>query len=112
MYELVWSGRFEADVQSIYEWLEERNDGAGDRFYRKLLSDLEQLKKYPWSGSRTENSNARRLLVIDGRYAAIHTVEYRGIILQTLFDQQQDPAIRIRIVRQITGGLPGPRPAE
>ena len=112
MHELVWSGRFEADVQSIYEWLEERNDGAGDRFYSRLLSDLEQLKKYPWSGSRTEDSNARQLLVIGERYAAIYTVEHRGVILQALFDQRQDPAVRIRIVRQITGGLPGPRSAE
>ena len=69
-------------------------------------------KRYPWSESRTENSNVRQWLVIAGRYAAIYPVERRGVILQALFDQRQDPAVRIRIVRQITDGLPGPYPAE
>ena len=111
MAELVWSNRFDADVQAIYGWLEERNEGGGDECYANLLSDLNQLVRHPWSGSRIKNSNARHLLVVGRRYAAIHTVEDRGIILQTLFDQRRDPEILARLVREITGGLAGP-PAE
>ena len=108
MPELVWSDRFDADVQAIYEWLEERSEGSGDVFYRNLLSDLNQLTRFPWSGSRIKNSNARHLFVVERRYAAIHTVEHRGVILQTLFDQRRDSEIRARLVREITGGLAGP----
>ena len=108
MPELVWSDRFDSDVQKIYEWLEERTEGAGDGFYGNLLSDLNQLAAHPWSGSRIKNSNARHLLVVDRQYAAIHTVEHRGIILQTLFDQRRDPEILARLAREITGGLAGP----
>lgn len=43
MPELVWSGRFDADVQAIYEWLEEQREGRGDVFYRQLLTELDQL---------------------------------------------------------------------
>lgn len=109
MAELVWSDRFDADVQAIFEWLEERTEGSGDEFYRSLLVDLNLLARHPWSGSRIKNSNARHLLVVGRRYAAIHTVEHRGIILQTLFDQRRDPAVLALLIRQVTGGLSVPR---
>ena len=112
MPELVWSDRFDADVQTIYGWLEERGEGSGDVFYRHLLLDLNQLARYPWSGSRIKSSNARHLLVVERQYAAIHTVENRGIILQTLFDQRRDPDVLARLVREITGGLTGPPSAS
>ena len=108
MGELVWSDRFDAEVQSIYEWLEERNEGSGDEFYRSLLTELNQLVRHPWSGSRIKDSNARHLLVVGRWYAVIHTVEHRGIILQALFDQRRNPEVLARAVREITGGLPGP----
>ena len=109
MLELIWSDRFEREVQAIYEWLE-RNEGRGDVFYKQLLVDLEQLSTFPWSGSRIEGGNARHLLVVGGRYAAIHMIEHRGIILHSLFDQRRDPQILDQFLREITGGLPGPPP--
>ena len=108
MPELVRTARFDVDVLSIYEWLEERN--RGEEFYRQLLLELDLLEKYPWIGSRIKNtkSNVRLLLIFRNRYAIVHTIENRGIILHNLFDRRRDPEILARLIAEITGGLAGP----
>ena len=108
MPELVRTARFDTDVLSIYEWLEEQN--GGEEFYRQLLPELARLEKYPWIGSRIRNtkSNVRLLLVFRNRYAIVHTIENRGIIRHNFFDRRRDPEIMARLIAGITGGLAGP----
>lgn len=101
MPELVWTARFEADVQLLFERLETSLEGAGEKFYGDLLADLRQLEQQPWSGSRLRDSTLRRLLVLGLRYGVIYRVETRGIILHAIFDQRQDPAQIARLIRQI-----------
>lgn len=101
MPELVWTARFDADVQSLFERFETSVEGAGERFCGDLLADLRQLEQQPWSGSRLRDSTLRRLLVLDLRYGVIYQVEMRGIILHTIFDQRQDPAQIARLIRKI-----------
>ena len=105
MAELVWTGRFEADVQRIYEQLEERQPDAGDGFYRRLLFELQLLETFPQLGSSWNHTPVRRLLVERRRYAVLYTAESRGVLLHTLLDLHEDPIHLERIVRHITQGL-------
>ena len=112
MHELVWTGRFDTEVQRIYERCEDSRAGGGDRFYGDLLAHLRQLENHPQSGSRLKGTSLRHLLVINKRYGVIHRVEPRGVILHTIFDQRRDPAELARIIREITREIDNPKPDE
>ena len=112
MLELIRTTRFDTDVLSIYEWLDDRREGSGEVFYRELLVAMNRLALQPWSGSQIQKAktSARHFFLPRNRHAIIYTVELRRIVLHSVFDQRRDPGILERLVSEITGGLPGPRP--
>ncbi|MDZ4288230.1 MAG: type II toxin-antitoxin system RelE/ParE family toxin [Prosthecobacter sp.] len=100
MTELVWTLGAEADVQSLYERLEDWEEGSGDHFYAEVLSAVAILQAWPKIGPIVHGGKVRRVLVFNRNYGVFYVVEDRGIILHALLDLRQDPdEIRRRLRR-------------
>jgi len=46
-YEIIFSGKAEAEVAKSWEWYEERQQGLGDRFVREVLSKVKLIEQHP-----------------------------------------------------------------
>lgn len=90
MLDLILLTRAEHALQEIYEFLEDRETGNGDRFLESLDTALGQLRRFPQSGSRFHRSY-RRLLISGWRYGLIYCVEGRRVVVTRLVDLRQDP---------------------
>ena len=102
MRDLVFLSSFDADVQAEYERREELLPDAGDLFYARLTADLDQLTKYPSSGSSIKGCRVRRLLVVGLRYSVLSVLEGQRVMLHALLDQLADPKINARRLRDIS----------
>lgn len=98
MSSAVWTLGAETDVQTIYERLENWEEGAGDNFYASLLRSLMLLENFPDIGAVVFQRKVRRLLVVNRNYGLYYVHEARGVVLHALLDLRQDPrTIRKRI---------------
>lgn len=68
MIEAVWTLAAEADVQQLYEQLELREEGSGDRFYHEVLSSVRLLECFPEMGPVVFSDRVRRMLVVNHHY--------------------------------------------
>ena len=75
---------------------------AGDHFYTRLMTDLDQLTKYPSSGSVIKGCRVRRLLVVGLRFSVLYVLEGQRVMLHALLDQLADPKINARRLRDIS----------
>ena len=103
MLEVVWTRGAEADLQSIYERLEESSAGTGDRFLELISAAIELLRQFPEMAAVFEKP-FRRLVVRDGRHGLFYTIEARGIILHAVADLRGDPEDLRRRFRRIKAG--------
>ena len=99
--DVVWTAGVDADVQSLYERLDESAPGNGDLFYRAVLEAVGLLQAFPRLGPVMHRGFIRRVLVYKLRYGLYYSIESRGIILHTLLDQRQDPRRIKHRLRQI-----------
>ena len=97
----VWTLGAEADVQAIYERLEDWEEGIGDRFYDEVLSSVNMLEAFPMIGPIVHGDKVRRVLVFNRHYGLFYAIEDRGIILHALLDLRQDPNAVERRFRRI-----------
>jgi plasmid stabilization system protein ParE len=102
MREVVWTRGAEADLQSIYDELEDLSPGTGDRFLELLDAAIELLRQFP-EMARIFEEPFRRLVVKDGRHGLFYTIEARGIILHAVEDLRRDPEELRRRFRKIKG---------
>jgi plasmid stabilization system protein ParE len=79
----------EVALQEIYEFLEERGNGSGERFLDALNEGLAQLGTFPWSGSHFHRQY-RRLLISGHRYGLIYSIEGRRVVVARIIDLRQD----------------------
>src|SRR3954462_3600576 len=100
MREVVWTRGAEADLQSIYDKLEEFSPGTGDRFLELIDAAIELLRQFP-EMARMFEEPFRRLVVKDGRHGSFYTIEARGIILHAVADLRRDPEELRRRFRKI-----------
>lgn len=87
----VWTLGAEADLQSLYERMENWDEGAGDRFYEVVLASVRMLEAFPHIGPIVHRGKVRRVLVFNRHYGLFYVVENRGLILHALLDLRQDP---------------------
>jgi plasmid stabilization system protein ParE len=87
----VWTLGAEADIQYLYERLDEWDEGAGDRFYDEVLTAVRMLEAFPHIGPVVHYGKVRRVLVYNRYYGLFYVVEGDRIILHALLDLRQDP---------------------
>ena len=92
----VWTLGAEADLQSLYERMENWDEGAGDRFYEVVLASVRMLEAFPHIGPIVHRGKVRRVLVFNRHYGLFYVVENRGLILHALLDLRQDPQLVTR----------------
>ncbi len=101
MMEVVWTLGVDLDLQAIYERLDVRSSGAGDRFFEALLETTRQLQVFPQIGPVVHRGFIRRVLVFDRHYGLFYSIESRGIILHVLEDLRGAPERISQRLRQI-----------
>jgi len=87
----VWTLGAEADIQYLYERLDEWDEGAGERFYDEVLTAVRMLEAFPHIGPVVHHGKVRRVLVYNRYYGLFYVVEGDRIILHALLDLRQDP---------------------
>ena len=97
MAEVVWTQRAEAHLQEIYNRLEDRNDGAGDKFLEEVESALGLIQGFPHIG-RIFHHPIRRRVIHDGIYGIFYVPENRGVVIIGVQDLRQRPSLIRRIL--------------
>ncbi len=82
MPELLWTAGFDRELQEIFEFLEERLPGAGERFVINLDRSLELLRQYPQSAP-SFRTHFRRLVLASG-YGVFYQINGNRIVLIAL----------------------------
>jgi toxin ParE1/3/4 len=95
MSEVVLLLSADLDVQEAFEYYEEHQEGRGAVFLRHLELALEQLRRFPESGTRFHRSY-RRLLVPSFPHGVFYVVEARGVIITGVMDTRRDPEAILR----------------
>jgi plasmid stabilization system protein ParE len=82
-------------LQSLYEGLEERSPGAGDKFCALIDRDLELLRAFPNRARRVPgHPRLRRLLIGKHReYGLYYSVEGRRVVIAALISQRLGPEL-------------------
>lgn len=91
----------EADAQRIYEHHENREEGAGDRFFDEVLSSVRLLEAFPEIGPVVHRGKVRRVLVFNRHYGLFYVAERRGVVLHALLDLRQDPTAIMRRLKDV-----------
>jgi plasmid stabilization system protein ParE len=91
MREVIWTLGADADVQSVYERLEQWREGAGDTFYKRVLASVEILRSFPHMGSQVPGRNLRRVLVHNGNYGLFYTEQPHRLVIHAVIDLRRDP---------------------
>lgn len=91
MIEIVWTLAAELDFQFLYERLDTRNPGAGDRFFESLVESIAQLQAFPRIGPTVHGGYLRRVLVYERHYGLFYSIESRRLILHAIRDLRGDP---------------------
>lgn len=97
----VWTLGAEADAQRIYEHHENREEGAGDRFFDEVLSSVRLLEAFPEIGPVVHRGKVRRVLVFNRHYGLFYVAERRGVVLHALLDLRQDPTAIMRRLKDV-----------
>ncbi len=98
MSELILLLSADLDVQEAFDYYEGYQEGRGAVFLCHLETALEQLRRFPASGTRF-HSSYRRLLVPHFPYGVFYTVEARGVIVTGVLDTRRDPEVILRRLR-------------
>jgi plasmid stabilization system protein ParE len=56
MREVIWLAGADADLQAIFDLLEDRQPGRGVRFMDEINAELAWLREYPKAGSEPRRS--------------------------------------------------------
>ena len=99
MPEIVWKQGAENDLLQVFAELEERREGAGEQFVRRLDSTLANVRRNPEIAPMFEPP-IRRLVIASAGFGLFYSVEARGIIVHALVHLSRNPeTIRNRIRR-------------
>lgn len=88
MVEAVWTARASMGLQEVYEWLEDRREGSGDRLLEEVDEAIGLLRSFPEMGSIFEYP-VRRWMV-SKNHAVIYAHEPRGLVLLYFVDLRRD----------------------
>lgn len=101
--ELVWTRAAESDLQTIFESLDEAEDGRGERFLRLVDDALELLRHFPEMAPMYDKP-FRRLLISSRIHGIFYCIEDRGILIHAVADLRRDPReLKDRFRRAIGG---------
>ena len=100
MCELVWTGAAEADLQEIFNELEDAQEGSGERFLLLMDASLELLRLFPEMAPPFEPP-VRRLVLNSRRHGLFYVFEPRGIILHAVADLRRDAEQLRRRLRRL-----------
>lgn len=99
--------RADADLQRLYEWLEDLSEGAGDRLQLALVPVLDLIQTFPGRWRVVHRGGFRRAMANE-TIGLIYRIEARGIILHTLFDMREDPRHIERLLDELSRALQPP----
>ena len=90
MREVIWLAGADADLQAIFDLLEERQPGRGVRFMDEINAELAWLREYP-EGRPKKPAPFRKQRIADSPFAIFYTNEARGVIVHAILDLRQEP---------------------
>ena len=91
MIDLIVLRRAEADVQRIYNRLEDFQTGRGEEFLRRIDLAFERLQHFPELGA-SYHAGYRRLLLGQLPFGIFYRVEGNRLIIVTAASLRQDPS--------------------
>jgi plasmid stabilization system protein ParE len=96
MREVIWLAGADADLQAIFDFLEERQPGRGVRFLDEINAELAWLREYP-EGRPKKPAPSRKQRIADSPFAIFYTNEPRGVIVHAILDLRQEPRAICRL---------------
>ena len=92
---IVWSYKAKDKLFSILEYYTLRNKSKtySIRLYKRLVKEINLLRKHPDLGIKTEDESVRGLIV--DTYIIFYEITKDKIIIHTLWDSRQNPDNKI-----------------
>jgi plasmid stabilization system protein ParE len=100
--ELLWTAGFDRELQEIFDFLEDRLPGSGERFVLNLDRSLGLLRQYPESAPRFRTL-CRRLVLASG-YGVFYQINGSRIVLVALLHL----SLPIEAILRRLGEVPDP----
>ena len=98
--ELIWTQGATADLQVVYNWVEEREERQGDLLLERVDAALAPLHEFPELAPRFGQGTLRRRLVGKNReYGIFYQFAGRRIIVVAFLDLRQAPEKLREILR-------------
>jgi toxin ParE1/3/4 len=94
-YEIFVQREAQLEVQSIFDYYEDLNEGLGFEFMRALDAALQTIKRNPLACQKIYQES-RRVLLRKFPYAVFYLVEETRIVIIACFHQKRDPIDWIR----------------
>jgi plasmid stabilization system protein ParE len=88
----------EIQAQAIYAWLEEMRPASAGDFEVQFRSAIEQLRRYPESGSMSP-FGYRRVMISGFPYGMYYKRNGRRVTISAVADVRQDPAAIRRLLQ-------------
>lgn len=94
--QVIWSDEAFIDLQTIYDFLEEKSQPAAQRIIESILSRSRQLESFPESGTKQETVKATTIeyrYLVEGNYKIVYRYqpEIQSIYIATIFDTRNNP---------------------
>jgi plasmid stabilization system protein ParE len=90
MGDIVWTRAAEADLQALYECLEDLKIGAGDDFLSLIDASLQLLRQFP-EIAPVFDAPFRRLVLNNRRHGLFYCIEGKRIVLHAVADLRRNP---------------------
>jgi mRNA-degrading endonuclease RelE of RelBE toxin-antitoxin system len=80
------------DIRETIKWYEERLEGLGDKFYRRVVDSLDIIKKYPTSYA-VKYKNTRTYQVKKFPFLIHYYIDNNVIVVVGVIHTSRDPQI-------------------
>lgn len=98
--EFLWTSGAQADLQAIYNYLEEAQPGTGDALSKAINERGSLLRHFPELGSAYSKRSRRLLVGRPWRYGLFYSWHGTRIVVVAFADLRRDPREIRRILRE------------
>lgn len=93
MYEVIYTNRSIADLDSAMEWYESQRKGLGVELLHSVEECVHRLSIFPWSYQRVSNQ-IRGCPISRFPFSVYYSVENEVVVIHAVFDNRMNPQKR------------------
>lgn len=91
--QVIWSDEALKDLESIYEFLEQKSQPAAQQLIENILGRSRQLETFPESGASQVSALKNYRYLVESHYKIMYSyqIENHTVFILTIFDTRRNP---------------------